>query len=97
MAEQRYTTINNAGDERPMSGLLSQAPRRAILAGVEMPYSNWPIEESLDELAQLASTAGVTCVDTSFNAWLIPIPPPCSAQAKCKRSPNSRSFTIVTR
>lgn len=46
-----------------MSGLLSQAPERALLVGVEMPDNDWPTEESLDELTQLATTAGVTCVD----------------------------------
>src|SRR2546423_15467522 len=28
-----------------------------------MPGTDWPMEESLDELAQLAATAGVVCVD----------------------------------
>ncbi len=55
--------IPNLGEERPMSGLLSQAPERALLVGVEMPDNDWPTEESLDELTQLATTAGVTCVD----------------------------------
>jgi GTP-binding protein HflX len=50
-------------EERPMEGLLAQAPERAILVGVETPETDWPVEESLDELAQLATTAGVTCVD----------------------------------
>jgi GTP-binding protein HflX len=58
---ERYTI--NADEEKPMQGLLSEAPRRAILVGVALPDSDWPIEESLDELAQLASTAGVECVD----------------------------------
>src|SRR5438270_10972033 len=47
----------------PSSTLLSRAPRRAILVGVDMPGTDWPVEESLDELAQLAATAGVTSVD----------------------------------
>jgi GTPase len=58
---ERYTI--NADEEKPMQGLLSEAPRRVILVGVALPDSDWPIEESLDELAQLASTAGVECVD----------------------------------
>ena len=45
------------------STLLSRAPRRAILVGVNMPGTDWPVEESLDELEQLATTAGVVCVD----------------------------------
>ena len=53
----------NGNEDRPLSGLLSQAPERAILVGVDMPGNAWPVEESLDELAQLATTAGVTCVD----------------------------------
>src|SRR5947209_13488527 len=52
-----------ASEERPLSGLLSTAPERAILVGVEMPGTDWPVEESLDELAQLALTAGVACVE----------------------------------
>ena len=58
MAEQFIT-----GEEGRSSTLLSRAPRRAILVGVDMPGTEWPVEESLDELAQLAATAGVTCVD----------------------------------
>src|SRR6266700_2663268 len=54
---------NEATNDRPMSGLLSEAPRKVILVGVDSPDNDWPIGESLDELAQLASTAGVECVD----------------------------------
>ncbi|HZR38597.1 MAG TPA: GTPase HflX [Ktedonobacteraceae bacterium] len=50
-------------EEQPLSGLLSQAPERAILVGVDLPDTDWPIEESLDELAQLAETAGVKSMD----------------------------------
>ncbi|QBD81590.1 GTPase HflX [Ktedonosporobacter rubrisoli] len=53
----------NADEEKPLSGLLSQAPERAILISVDMPGADWAVEESLDELTQLATTAGVTCVD----------------------------------
>lgn len=56
-------SIPNAEDEKPLSGLLSDAPQRAILVSVDMPGVDWPVEESLDELAQLATTAGITCVD----------------------------------
>ena len=52
-----------SGEDKPLSGLLSQAPERAVLVGVDMPGNGWPVEESVDELAQLATTAGVTCVD----------------------------------
>src|SRR5437763_4277088 len=60
MAEQ---SISHRSEEKPMRGLLSQAPERAVLVGVEMPGINWPVTESLDELARLATTAGITCVD----------------------------------
>lgn len=56
-------SIPNPNEERSMNGLLSQAPKRAMLIGLDTPDNDWPIEESLDELAQLASTAGVNCVD----------------------------------
>ena len=49
-------------NERPMAGLLAEAPARALLVGVEMPENDWPIHESLDELERLATTAGVNCV-----------------------------------
>ncbi|MDQ6659605.1 MAG: GTPase HflX, partial [Chloroflexota bacterium] len=29
----------------------------------DMPSTDWPVDESLDELAQLATTAGVPCID----------------------------------
>src|SRR5713226_5070299 len=51
------------GEEQQSGALLSRAPERAIIVGVDMPGNDWPVEESLDELAQLASTAGVTSVD----------------------------------
>src|SRR5437764_8853403 len=60
MSEQ---SIRNTGADNQSSTLLSRAPRRAILVGVDMPGTDWPVEESLDELAQLASTAGITNVD----------------------------------
>jgi GTP-binding protein HflX len=61
MAE-RDTTLN-AYDERPLDGLLSQAPERAILVGIETPRMDWPATKSLEELEQLATTAGVHCMD----------------------------------
>src|SRR6266849_451182 len=54
---------NLAGEEQQSGVLLSRAPERAIIVGVDMPGNDWPVEESLDELAQLARTAGVTSVD----------------------------------
>jgi GTPase len=58
----KYVTPNT-NEEKPPSGLLSDAPGRAILVGVDMPGIDWSVSESLDELSQLAGTAGVTCVD----------------------------------
>ena len=60
MSEQ---SIRNTGPDNQSSILLSRAPQRAMLVGVDMPGTDWPVEESLDELAQLAATAGVVCVD----------------------------------
>jgi GTP-binding protein HflX len=60
MAEQN---ISNTNTDKPLSGLLSNAPERAILVGVDMPGSDWSLEESLDEMEQLATTAGVQCID----------------------------------
>src|SRR5258708_4033240 len=50
-------------EENLSSTLFARAPRRAILVGVDIPSNDWPVEESLDELAQLATTAGVICMD----------------------------------
>jgi GTPase len=63
-----------AGEEKQSSTLLSRAPRRAILVGVDMPGTDWPVEESLDELAQLAETAGVVCVDRVIQRLARPHP-----------------------
>ena len=63
-----------AGEEKQSSTLLSRAPERAILVGVDMPGVDWPVEESLDELAQLAETAGVVCVDRVIQRLARPHP-----------------------
>src|SRR5258708_6582822 len=62
------------GEERPLDGLLSVAPERALLIGVELPGTQWPIEESLEELTQLATTAGTTCVDRVIQRLARPHP-----------------------
>jgi GTPase len=54
---------SNNNPTEQAGGLLAQAPRRAILVGVDMPGADWPVAESLDELEQLAATASVTCAD----------------------------------
>ncbi|GAC1652991.1 MAG: GTPase HflX [Ktedonobacteraceae bacterium] len=71
MAEQY---IPNIAEERPISGLLAEAPARALLVGVDMPDNTWPSEESLAELVQLATTAGVTCVDRVIQKMAHPHP-----------------------
>jgi len=71
MAERN---IPSRGEDKPLTGLLSQAPERAILVGVDMPGNGWPVEESLDELAQLATTAGVTCADRVIQRLARPHP-----------------------
>src|SRR3989454_2346320 len=64
-----------ANTERPLQGLLSNAPERAILVGVELPgQADWPVEESMDELAQLAATAGVTAVEQVIQRLARPHP-----------------------
>src|SRR5438132_5392174 len=60
MSEQ---SIHKSGTDNQSSTLLSRAPQHAILVEVDMPGTDWPVEESLDELEQLAATAGVVCVD----------------------------------
>jgi GTPase len=71
MAERN---IPSSSEDKPLSGLLSQAPERAILVGVDMPGNGWPVEDSLDELAQLATTAGVTCADRVMQRLARPHP-----------------------
>ena len=71
MAEQY---IPNVAEQRPMSGLLAEAPARALLVGIDMSDNTWPAEESLDELAQLATTAGVNCVDRVIQKMVHPHP-----------------------
>jgi len=56
-------SIHSASEENLSGTLLSNAPKRAILVGIDLPDNNWPVEESLDELERLAMTAGVTCID----------------------------------
>ena len=54
-------SIRSTNEENLSRALLSNAPRRAILVGIDLPGNDWPVEESLDELERLAFTAGVTC------------------------------------
>ena len=60
--------------ENLSSTLFARAPGRAILVGVDMPGNDWPVGESLDELAQLATTAGVICMDRVIQRLARPHP-----------------------
>src|SRR5437870_12081255 len=73
MAEQ-FLSVAGEDKQSSSSTLLSRAPERAILVGVDMPGTDWPVEESLDELAQLAATASVTCVDRVIQRLARPHP-----------------------
>jgi GTP-binding protein HflX len=67
-------TIHSASEENRSATLLSRAPKRAILVGVDIPGNNWQIEESLDELEQLATTAGVICLERVIQRLARPHP-----------------------
>jgi len=67
-------TNKDYDEQKPMQGLLSEAPTRTILVSIDTPNTNWPINESLDELEQLASTAGATCVDRLVQHLAVPNP-----------------------
>jgi len=54
--------------------LLSNAPGRAILVGIDLPNNDWPVEEALDELERLAFTAGVACNDRVIQRLAHPHP-----------------------
>ena len=66
--------IPNVPAERSVSGLLAEAPERALLIGVDMPDNTWPAAESLDELVQLATTAGITCAERVIQRMAHPHP-----------------------
>jgi GTP-binding protein HflX len=55
--------IQETNEQKPMRGLLAEAPLRAILVSIDTPQADWPVQDSLEELEQLAETAGVQCVD----------------------------------
>ncbi len=61
-------------EEKLPSTLLSRAPKYAILVGVDITSNDWPVDESLDELARLATTAGVTCKDRVIQSLAHPHP-----------------------
>src|SRR6266516_4437001 len=56
------------------TNLLTRAPKRAILVGVDIPGKDWSVEESVVELAQLAATAGVSCIDRVIQRLARPHP-----------------------
>ncbi len=67
-------SIHSASEENLSGTLLSNAPKRAILVGIDLPDNNWPVEESLDELERLATTAGVTCIERVIQRLARPHP-----------------------
>ncbi len=67
-------SIRSASEENLSRTLLSNAPRRAILVGIDLPNNDWPVEEALDELERLALTAGVTCIDRVIQRLAHPHP-----------------------
>ena len=67
-----------------MQGLLSQAPTRAILVSIETPEAVWSIDESLDELEQLAATARVICIDRVVQRLETPNPATVLGTGKVK-------------
>src|SRR5712692_180853 len=67
-------SIHSANEENLSGTLLSNAPKRAILVGIDLPDNNWPVEESLDELERLATTAGVTCIERVIQRLAHPHP-----------------------
>ena len=69
---ERATHIASEGNLS--TNLLSRAPKRAILVGVAIPGNDWSVEESLTELAQLATTAGVICMDRVIQRLARPHP-----------------------
>lgn len=81
-------------EEKPMAGLLAQAPQRAILVGVEIAgTSEWPVTESLDELTRLASSAGITCVDHVVQRLLRPHPGTLLGSGKVQEIAELARFT----
>ena len=67
-------SIPIASEGNLSTNLLSRAPKRAILVGVDIPGNDWSVEESLVELAQLATTAGVICMDRVIQRLARPHP-----------------------
>ena len=67
-------SIHSARVENVSRTLLSNAPGRAILVGIELPNNDWPVEEVLDELERLAYTAGVNCIDRVIQRLARPHP-----------------------
>lgn len=67
-------SIHATSKENVSETLLSHAPGRAILVGIDLPNNEWPIEEALDELERLALTAGVTCCERIIQRLAYPHP-----------------------
>jgi GTP-binding protein HflX len=83
-ATTQKTISKEYKEHRPMQGLLTEAPARAILVSIETPEAVWPIDESLDELEQLAATARVTCIDRVVQRLETPNPATVLGTGKVK-------------
>ena len=57
---------------------------RAVLVGVDRPENEWPIEESLAELARLADTDGADVVETFVQRMSRPVPKTYIGQGKAQ-------------
>jgi GTP-binding protein HflX len=69
-----YSPEQSRPAEQPANGVLAQAPRSAILVGIASAGTDWPVDDSLDELEQLAATAGVTCAERVIQRLVHPHP-----------------------
>lgn len=50
------------------------APERALIVGVDTGKSDWPLEDSLDELARLVNTADAVVVARETQRLDAPVP-----------------------
>lgn len=87
---------NHIAEEQLSEALLSTAPERAIIVGVDIPGNDWPVEELLDELAHSRAPLASPALIASSNACPKRTPARCSAPAKFKKSPNWRVTTTAT-
>ena len=90
-------TKNNIdfNEQKPMRGLLADAPMRAILVTIDATETDWPINESLDELEQLATTAGIVCIDRVVQRMEHPLSGHFAGSGRSKSWQNWHMLRIV--